>query len=209
MSSCASVKLIPEKAVTIVSKAPATGQSERLALVAATEELDETPWPAVNETSLTERMASRLFGRKADDRGLSRDEAVDLYAESLSSRSADPAHLLLADADRTLRSARDVAEAGRLAAEAINPDTDDIAVLEDAIAEVRFSRDMYLATLKSLKDDGHGVSNTQMAGIKAAFSQTIDDIGTTADVVAARAMSANQASQLAASPEDDTAPRAD
>lgn len=199
-NGCASVKLAPVETFQPAARSVSTGHSERQALVSATRELKQTPWPDVTETSLTERMVSILFGGDEEETGMTRDEALQLYVSSLKTDSASPVILLTRHADNTLRSARNVAESGRLAATAINPDTDDIAVLEDAIADIRFSRDMYISAMKMLKSDGYDVSGDEMDEIRAAFSQTIRDIGTTADAVAERAMSPHQTSQLASTP---------
>lgn len=200
LSACASVKILPPEAnATSASQAATAGHSERQELVQAARMLADTPWPEVTETSLANRMVSVLFGREDVAEGTSREEALEVYVASLSATPGSASSTLMHHADNTLRAARIVAERGRLAATAINPSTDDIAVLEDAIGDVRASRDMYIAALKQLKSDGHLIPDGDVAELQAAFSQTIRDIGSTADLVAERSMAGHQASELAAS----------
>ena len=199
LSACASVKILPpETSAASVSQPATTGFSERQELVQAARELQSTPWPEVTEASLASRMVSVLFGRESEREGTSREEALEVYVASLSAAPSSAPSMLMRHADTTLRAARTVAERGRLAATAINPSTDDIAVLEEAIGDVRASRDMYIAALKLLKSDGHVVPDGDVAELQAAFSQTIRDIGSTADLVAERSMAPHQASELAA-----------
>lgn len=200
LSACASVKILPPETTTAnVSQPSASGFSERLELVRAARELENTPWPEVTETSLANRMVSVLFGREDVSEGTSKEEALEVYVSSLSASPSNAPSTLMRHADNTLRAARTVAERGRLAATAINPSTDDIVVLEEAIGDVRASRDMYIAALKKLKSDGHIVPDGDVAELQAAFSQTIRDIGSTADLVAERSMDKHQASELASS----------
>lgn len=200
LSACASVKILPPETNTASVSQPATsGFSERQELVQAARELENTPWPEVTETSLANRMVSVLFGREDVSEGTSREEALEVYVASLTASPSSAPSTLMRHADNTLRAARTVAERGRMAATAINPSADDIAVLEEAIGDVRASRDMYIAALKKLKSDGHIVPDGDVAELQAAFSQTIRDIGSTADLVAERSMDRHQASELAAS----------
>ncbi|NHK27828.1 hypothetical protein FF098_007940 [Parvularcula flava] len=200
LSACASVKILPPETSVASSHQPASsGYSERQELVQAARQLESTPWPEVTEASLTNRMVSVLFGREEVSEGTSREEALDIYLASLNASPSNAPSTLMRHADNTLRAARKVAERGRMAATAINPSADDIAVLEEAIGDVRASRDMYIAALKRLKSDGHIVPDGDVAELQAAFSQTIRDIGSTADMVAARSMDRHQASELASS----------
>ncbi len=194
-SGCASVKLSMPGQEKDSLEANA-GARERVALLAATRELERTPWPAVAETSLSSRMVNAMFGVKATADGMSRDEALDVYAMRLA-RQNYPTGALMRDANVTLRQARKVAESGRLAAAAIKPSSSDIAVLETAISNVRECREMYLAAMKELKKDGHTVAKQDQTELKEAFSQTIQDIGATADLVAERFAARRSISQFA------------
>ncbi|GGD01493.1 hypothetical protein [Aquisalinus flavus] len=191
--------LPPETTTATASQTAPTGYSERQDLVQAARKLENTPWPEVTEASLANRMVSVLFGREDVAEGTSREDALEVYVASLSAAPSSAPSTLMRHADNTLRAARTVAERGRLAATAINPSTDDIAVLEEAIGDVRASRDMYIAALKQLKSDGHMIPDGDVAELQAAFSQTIRDIGSTADLVAERSMAKHQTSELAAS----------
>lgn len=171
------------------------GHSERQALAEAVAALKATPWPEVEKTPLTTRMVSVLFGAEHETTGVTRDDALQAYVADATLESR-PAATVIAHADTTLAAARQVAETGRSAAQSVNPDTDDVAALEGAINDIRFSRDMYLSALKRLEDDGHDIPMGQADIIRAAFSQTIEDIGSTADIVAARAAALRQQADL-------------
>ncbi len=188
-TGCASVKISnPENdRQQLVAQ---VGAKERVALKMATRDLGKTPWPEITDETLSVRMVNAMFGVPSKTTGMSREDALEIYAMRLR-REASPEVALLRDANLTLRQARQVAEAGRMAAVAINPNSTDIVVLEGAISDVRECREMYLAALKMLRKEGHEFTKQEQTELKAAFSQTIQDIGSTADLVAER-LSANR-----------------
>lgn len=163
------------------------GASERQALVAAVSTLDQTPWPQIEKISLRARMAGSLFGgdKNPPASSMTREQAIEIYLNQLMT-DPQPTGQLLLDADTTLTQARQVAESGRLAARAMRPQSGDIKVLENAIANVRTSRNIYLAAMSRLKKQGIYVQREDMSDIKDAFSQTMRDIGLTANILAER-----------------------
>jgi len=192
-SGCASVKIqMPgsQSQAAILSH-------ERTALALSANQLKNTPWPKPTKVKASGRMINMLFGADAEKKGLSREQACDIYLDGL--RDANGlAHLkVLADADQTLTQGRALAEAGRMTTLAIQPTSDDVAMMEAAIADLQESRDMYVMSLKKLRNDGEDVSSADIKELKRAFTQTIIDIGHAADVVAEKA-ALNKAAQYAA-----------
>ncbi|WP_306250579.1 hypothetical protein [Parvularcula sp. IMCC14364] len=187
-SGCASVKIAMPGAATDEAVSLA-GVHERAALVSATRQLDRTPWPEITEENFSGRMMTALFGGEQKNDGVSRDAALEAYAAMLAAERS-PQAVLMQDANATLRHARMVSESGRQAAYAMNPSSGDISVLESAIADVRESRDMYVGTLRLLRKKGFDIDRDFEQELKKAFTQTIQDIGTSADIVADRVSSA-------------------
>ncbi|MCI5043945.1 MAG: hypothetical protein MRY72_04550 [Aquisalinus sp.] len=188
VASCASVKIAMPGADTN-KEVSLAGVKERAALVSATRQLDRTPWPAITEAGFTGRMMSSLFGAEDYNDGVTKEAALESYADMLAAQ-ANPTATLMQDANTSLRQARLVSEAGRQAAYAMNPSSDDISVLESAISDVRESRDMYVGALRLLRKKGFDIDRTTEQDLKKAFTQTIQDIGASADIVADRVSSA-------------------
>ncbi|MCI5047392.1 MAG: hypothetical protein MRY59_07805 [Aquisalinus sp.] len=187
-SGCASVKIAMPGAET-GKEVSLAGVKERAALVSATRQLDRTPWPTITEAGFTGRMMSSLFGAEDPNDGVTKEAALEIYADMLAAQ-ANPTATLMQDANTSLRQARMVSEAGRQAAYAMNPSSDDISVLENAISEVRECRDIYVGALRLLRKKGFEIDRTTEQELKNAFTQTIQDIGASADIVADRVSSA-------------------
>ncbi len=178
LSACASVKV----AVPGFSKSQETvdaGYSERVALLEATEALSDQPWGEADESG----MMSVLFGKGRDNQA---DRLVEDYLATAKADGADPVLIVMQDMHTSLANARHVAEAGRQAVVAITPVASDITMLEDAIGEARECRDMYVKALKMLDRRGANITRDEVRDVRDAFSQTIADIGQTADLVAER-----------------------
>ena len=176
-TGCASVKI----------SVPGTGDdaqqaqiySERVALNDAADALSEYPW---GETP-SNGVVSVLFGTIAENE---KSRAVRDYVEEIEARGDDPVTEVFADADASLAYARQVVEAGRQTIDAILPRSTDIATLERAISDARECRNMYVATLEYLDREDAEVSSDEIHLVRDAFSQTIDDMALTADLVANR-----------------------
>ncbi len=168
---------------------------ERTALALSANQLKNTPWPKPTKTKASGRMINMLFGAD-EEKGLNKEQACEIYVDGLRDGSGLTHLKVLADADETLSQGRALAEAGRMTTQAIQPTSDDVAMMEAAIADLQESRDMYVMSLKKLRNDGEDVSSSEIKELKRAFTQTIIDIGRAADVVAEKAAQ-NKASQYA------------
>lgn len=151
--------------------------SERIALNDAASDLGELPW---GETPQSDMM-SVLFGTVSDN---ARERTIKSYIADIQARGEDPVTSVYADADMSLAHARQVVEAGRQAVNAMTPLSSDITTLERAISDTRECRSIYVATLELLDRRGEAVSQKDVRVIKDAFSQTIEDMALTADLVA-------------------------
>ena len=179
LSACASVKVAVPGFQKADEKAVAAGYSERVALLEATEALANQPWGEADEGG----MMSMLFG---NSRNGETDRLVDEYLATAKADGADPVLTVMQDMHTSLANARHVAEAGRQAVVAITPVPSDITMLEDAIGEARECRDMYVKALKVLDRRGASITRDEVRDVRDAFTQTIADIGQTADLVAER-----------------------
>lgn len=171
-TGCASVKI----SIPGTEKAEATS-TERVALKDAASSLSDHPWGESPENGFV----SVLFGTVANNE---KERVVKAYISEMESRGEDAVTGVFADADMSLAHARQVVEAGRQALNAINPQPSDIALLERAISDTRECRAMYVAVLETLDRRNAGVTREDVRVIRDAFSQTIDDMGVTADLVA-------------------------
>jgi hypothetical protein len=174
MQACASVKVAVPGLSSASAELETEAHSERVALVEATDRLADQPWGDVAQPGVI----SVMFGTISENE---RDAALYTYLAALASRSQDPATSAVADADVSLYHARRVVEAGRQAFVSIRPVPSDIATLEKAIGEARECRAMYVRALRKLEQDDQSIE-----AIRDAFSQTITDLGMTADLVASR-----------------------
>lgn len=180
-TGCASVKVsVPgmgDKATLVEA-----GYSERIALNDAADDLAEHPWGETPDNG----MISVLFGTVSDN---AQERTVKSYIASIEQRGEDPVAGVFADADLSLAHARRVVEAGRQAIDATSPVPSDIATLERAIGDARECRTIYVAALETLERRDWDVSRQDVLVIRDAFTQTIDDMGSTADLVAERVAS--------------------
>ncbi|RFB06071.1 hypothetical protein [Parvularcula marina] len=177
-TGCASVKVsIP--GMGDKAEIADTGYSERVALIDAADDLSLHPWGDTPDNGFV----NVLFGTVSDN---PQERAVKDYIATIERRGEDPVAGVFADADLSLAHARRVVEAGRQAMGAITPVPSDIATLERAISDTRECRTMYVAALETLERRDWDVSRTDILVIRDAFTQTIDDMGVTADLVAER-----------------------
>ena len=203
-AGCASVKIgtgdSSEVAAAPVKVYQAAAKSERAILVDATYKIRQTPWPEVHEESLGDRMVGVLFGNgETNNKGVSQDQALEIYMRRLQLQP-NPVRSLMRDADTSLSHARNLAETGRQAAHSIQPRAQDIDMLERAIGDIRECREMYLAAMKRMKNSGADITRQDMHELKQAFSQTIRDIGTTADLIHDHVAQARDTSHYAGTP---------
>lgn len=196
VQGCATVKVSLPKLPGSEKSAEVSQQSvtQRHALIAATAKLQNTPWPAASKVSAKEKMVGLLFGQ-GDNAKITQSQALETYLVSLRAAPV-PRDAILADIDQTLQHARNVAEEGRLAATSYPPSMDDLGVLEEAIGDIRICREMYVNAMKELRADGH-VTKQDIREVKSAFTQSIRDVGRTADLLADRADDSDRAVQYA------------
>lgn len=179
LSACASVKVAVPGFSNDSDSTEVVEHSERLALQEATMAFAKQPWGEVEDSG----MMSVLFG---NTRSSQMDDLLDEYLSSAALGAEASLNVVMEDMHTSLANARHVAEAGRQAAVSITPVPSDITMLEAAIGQARECREMYVRALKALDRDGANVSRKAVRDVRDAFTQTIADIGKTADLVAER-----------------------
>lgn len=154
---------------------------ERDALVSAASAISETKWPQPRSASWT----ARLTGGSSDASLVSKDAAIEAYLKSL---GAPPGRqtIVFSDAARHLDAANALVDAASLAAESIRPLMADVAIVEEAIGELRENRDIYLASLKELAHEGEMIDSVAVRALKAEFNEAIEAVGEAADLLAAK-----------------------
>ncbi|MBB4657549.1 hypothetical protein [Parvularcula dongshanensis] len=160
--------------------ADAAPVQERIALTEALAALDASVPP---EPTANEALGLIVFG--GHDRA--RKAAAEAYLQGVT--APDPLPAVFADIDEALRRARAVAEAGQAAATALVPVMDDVALLEDAIGDVRRCATLYtdaLGLIRDKQDEAVRLSKTEIRAVKDAFTDAARDISASADRVAAR-----------------------
>ncbi len=151
---------------------------ERAALVEAAAEVAWSPWPKPSSSSIAERLAG---GEERPD-GVSRDDAVDAYVVAVTA-TADRENAVFRDANRHLQAAQALNAAASEACDAPNPRLADVALVEDAIADLHDTRTIYVATLKEIDSDKAAIEQ-----LKRDFDRAIKDLGDVADKLAETAM---------------------
>jgi len=157
------------------------GEADRAALRAAAANVADAPWPKPTSSSLAERLA----GAEPEGDKLSRDDAVAAYVETLS-ETPDAENRLMADADRHILAARALNEVAEAACESTAPQMADVALLEDAIADLRETRAIYVASLKEIDGDKLNIEL-----VKRSFDDVIKTLGDVADDLANNAVKKN------------------
>lgn len=166
---------------TVIKRSSTTddaGAIERAALADAAATAAWAPWPKPSSSSFAER----LTGGEAGADGVSRDDAVEAYVAELKVMP-DAQLALVKDANRHLGAARLLREAADDACDSPNPRLSDVALLEDAIASLRETRSIYIASLKKI--DGEKYILDQL---KDGFDEAIRKLGDVADEMAENAM---------------------
>ncbi len=189
LSGCASVRLNMGDEAKL--KQAEKISHERAALAEASRALNITPWPEVSSHKPSARLVNLLFG-KDEPAGMSREAACATYIESLSVTPQMLAVRIQMDADQTLARGRVVAEMGRQASQSLQPNQDDVVLMEAAIANLREARTMYVMSLKMARKRGAPITNSEIDDLSHAFQQTMTDIGLAADVVAQQAADNNR-----------------
>jgi hypothetical protein len=171
---------------TILRAGPETTDGapvERAALREAAAALAQAPWPKPSSSSLVERLAGAPDGAR-----VSRDDAIRAYLGRLAPQPA-PAQSLSVDAARHLEAARALAAVAAEACDSSNPRLADVALVEDAIADLRETRAIYLAASKKLALDRDAAET-----LKRSFDDVLGDLGDVADALAESAMKRNSSS---------------
>ncbi len=147
------------------------------ALVSAAADVSSADWPR----------GDRGFweGNFADLTGAGKDDKVDVYLASLAPGPGRVA-AIQSDAWDKLRSAGALVDAAHSAAEAVQPAAADVDVVETAIGNLRECRDVFIASLKAAAKQGDPVDGAALRALKAAFNESISDLGAAADKLADR-----------------------
>ena len=152
--------------------------AQRDALVEAAAGLAAAPWPKPSSSSL----ADRLAGAEADGASVSREDAVKAYVERLAGLD-DAENALMADAARHLEAVGALRAAAEAAGDALSPRLSDVALIEDAIGDLRETRAIYVSALKKIDGDDDNVD-----ALKRDFDRAIKELGAVADMLAENAM---------------------
>ena len=184
-SGCAKIKLFGDDAAPSLSR-------EQVELRDVADRLEETPWPTPKRESFVSSVASILLGGRDKDEtpdavgAITRERAASIYLRS--KIQADPLgqELRLAvmeDARATLDAATELTEIAAVIARAGRPDylSDDVAVLEKAISDLRGQRAMYELIFNQMDERGLGMEAMVREEILASFSTVASDIGAAAD----------------------------
>lgn len=156
----------------------AASATERAALMEAAAGAAWSPWPKPSSSSIAERLAGG--DERSDD--ISRDDAVEAYVGALKSAPDGEADLIK-DAGRHLDAAKALKDAAEEAGESPSPLLSDVALVEDAIADLRETRTIYLASLKKI-----GGEKDTAERLKRDFDEALKDLGEVADELAEKAM---------------------
>lgn len=154
------------------------GAEARQALQQAAEEVARVPWPKPSSSSFADRIA----GAGADGKRVSRDDAIKVYVAALA-ETADPETALMAEADRHLRAAGALMDVAAVATDSPSPRLSDVALIEDAISDLRETRAIYIASMKKLNAEDRDADR-----LKDSFDRVIKDLGEAADELAENAM---------------------
>lgn len=160
------------------SEEDAASLAERAALIEAAAGAAWSPWPKPSASSIAERLA----GGAPPSEHVSRDDAVDAYVAALNA-APDGEAVLIGDASRHLAAARALKVAAEEAFSAGSPRLSDVAIIEDAIADLRETRTIYVATLKKIDAEKDLVEQ-----VKRDFDIALKDLGDVADQLAENAM---------------------
>lgn len=162
---------------TVVMREPvAATAAERSDLALAAEAVSSTKWPKSEGGGIS----GMLNGG-----GVSETESVNAYVAQL---GAGPGRgvAVLKDAYVHIDAAYRLAAAADKAAAFAQPTDEDVRVIETAIGDLRGARDVYLASLRELENEGDGVESRTEQSLKSAFNQAIRDIGEAADALSDR-----------------------
>lgn len=154
-----------------------TGAAEREALAEAAAEIAPAPWPKPSTSNFADRL-----GAGPGSAAISRKDAIGAYVAILA-MSADAEQTLSADAARHLDAAGRLTTAAELACDSPRPRLADVALIEEAIADLRQTRSIYLAAIDEI--DGDDVLADRL---KRDFDAVIKNLGAVADDLAANAM---------------------
>ncbi|OFX05300.1 MAG: hypothetical protein A3E78_04770 [Alphaproteobacteria bacterium RIFCSPHIGHO2_12_FULL_63_12] len=152
--------------------------AERAALMEAAAGAAWAPWPKPSSSSIAER----LTGGEPSPERISRDDAVEAYVDQLKN-TTDGAAILMNDASRHLAAAKTLMVVAEEACDAASPRLSDVAILEDAIADLRETRTIYVASLKKIDAEKDMVEQ-----VKRDFDRALKDLGDVADQLAENAM---------------------
>ncbi|MGF1543866.1 MAG: hypothetical protein ACFB00_05100 [Parvularculaceae bacterium] len=159
-------------------------------MLSAAADVEPDAWPRPTETAFADRVAG-VFGRATSEDGqrISRDDAVAAYVAALAARD-EPYAALVDDAAEQLRAADRLARIAEDLATTADLTMADVAVLEQAILDLRASRRIYLDAWRRL-DDAWGLpaaTSIDRAQIDRAFEDTTRRVGAAADRLADRVM---------------------
>lgn len=154
------------------------------ALVSAAAAVARADWPQAERGFWGEN-----FAGLAGDRGeADKDEMVEAYLASL---APGPGRIgvIQSDAWNKIRAAGALVDAAHTAVEAVQPAAADVDVIETAISDLRECRDVFVASLKAASKKGDPVDGADIRALKAAFNDSMSELGAAADALADRVAS--------------------
>lgn len=164
---------------------------EREALIDAAAAVSKTKWPEPQNVSWQARIAHIGADR------VSKSDAVEAYLASFGD-SKPKYDKVLGDAGAHLLAADNLTRAAANAANSVRPVMADVSVVEEAIGDLRQTRDIYLESLKILAREGEPVRSANIRALKSQFDGAIKELGDVADELADRV--ADDATQIYAGP---------
>jgi hypothetical protein len=159
-----------------------TSAAERSALISAAAAVSKVDWPRYERERWTRFQG--LTGGDASGKSV----VAEAYVATLRP-GAGRAAAVQTSAERKLRAAEALIEAAHAAADAVRPVAADVSIVEDAIGDLRESRDIYVASLKTIARDSAAVDNADIKTLKIEFNETISELGAAADALADRVAS--------------------
>lgn len=162
---------------TVVLREPspaAVSAPQRASLETAAAKVSATKWPKPDGGAFASFVG---FGG-----GVSEGDAVRAYLGQLGPGPGRGVSVLQ-DAYHHVDAAYALAAAAAAAANVVDPTTDDVRLVEAAIGDLRGARNIYLASLRELADEGDGVEARTAQSLKGAFNDAIKEVGAAADTL--------------------------
>ncbi len=163
---------------------PAPEKAPRVDLLAAAEQLEETPWPASSEPDAVELMASIFFGAKLDN-SMPREKSIEIYTAELV-KSENPVGTVTSDLGEIVSTANAVADhAMGLALTDTRITVEDVMTVETAILTLKVHRDMFGSAFRALEKAGFDEARAARFEGDRELNAAVRRLGEAADALSA------------------------